>query len=282
LFHCVHSTGLPWVLSIPVTAAVVRAFVGVTQQLWMVEQQRRMSVISPMLIAWTRVYREELKKKEELKNKEKPEEVALSAGPESIQKDNRELVQATKKAMYKSWRIKSWANYTPIALLPLWLSMIEALRRMSGFRSLFGSENTTSAPLEPSLATEGALWFSDLLVADPYYVLPVILSATIYKNIISGWKKTTDAEMNAMASSERSKATGWNYLRRFLQCAALASGPMAWYHGVPAGVLIYWISSTNIATFQRWLLSLGRGTRPPKIDPERGIATLKTKSAAST
>jgi inner membrane protein COX18 len=215
-------------------------------------------------------------------NKEKLGPETPFAAIVELNSKNNKLLKATRKQMYKSWKIKPWAKYTPITLLPMWLSMIEALRRMSGFPSLFGSENTISAPLEPSLATEGALWFPDLLVADPYYVLPVMLSATIYVNLISGWKATTREELAAMENRQRRQAKTFNALRRVLQCAALASGPIAMYSGAPAGVLIYWISSTAIATMQRRILLAGRSTAPPKPAVDNGIAILKSKSATST
>jgi len=37
--------------------------------------------------------------------------------------------------------------------------------------------------VEQALATEGALWFGDLLVADPYLVLPMGFSFLLFANI---------------------------------------------------------------------------------------------------
>ena len=55
----------------------------------------------------------------------------------------------------------------PFVQLPIALSCFIAIRKMSEF------------PVE-SLKTGGALWFKDLTVADPYYILPLISAASIY------------------------------------------------------------------------------------------------------
>ena len=40
-----------------------------------------------------------------------------------------------------------------------------------------------SVPLEDSLSTGGALWFSDLLAPDPFFILPTILSSAMFASI---------------------------------------------------------------------------------------------------
>ncbi len=55
----------------------------------------------------------------------------------------------------------------PLVQLPIALSCFIAIRKMS------------ELPVE-SLKTGGALWFTDLTVADPYYILPLVSAASIY------------------------------------------------------------------------------------------------------
>ena len=39
-------------------------------------------------------------------------------------------------------------------------------------------------PIDPALTTEGMLWFQDLTAPDPQLILPFMLSATIFANMI--------------------------------------------------------------------------------------------------
>ena len=44
--------------------------------------------------------------------------------------------------------------------------------------TFFGIRTMAKLPVE-SLTTGGCLWFSDLTIPDPYFILPVVASATI-------------------------------------------------------------------------------------------------------
>lgn len=55
----------------------------------------------------------------------------------------------------------------PLAQAPIFISFFVALRKMSYL------------PV-PSLQTGGALWFPDLTVADPYYILPLAVTGTMF------------------------------------------------------------------------------------------------------
>lgn len=272
LFQTVHSVGLPWVLSIPATALIVRMVVGLPQQKFVMVHQRRKVAIAPVLQAWDRIYRREIM--------DKYYREGIQIRPHVVSALTPAHVAITRYQMYKSWKIKTWAPYTAVFLLPVWLSMIEALRRMSGFPSIFGAENTTSAPLEPSLATEDALWFPDLLVADPY-ILPFMLSATLFTNVTWGWKVPTWKEISLLPTvPRRNERVSW-ILKRSLQFLGLASGVFAHVNGVPAAILIYWISSTAFATLQRWWLKerIMKNQGLPKVEPEMGVQVGKPMSS---
>lgn len=76
----------------------------------------------------------------------------------------------------------------PAVQIPVWVAASVTLRGMTGVEGLptwlrglgkIGGE----AWVEEALATEGALWFGDLLVADPYLVLPMGFSFLLFANI---------------------------------------------------------------------------------------------------
>lgn len=128
-----------------------------------------------------------------------------------------------------------------------------------------GQETTGSLPaLEPSLATEGALWFPDLLAGDPTGALPLLLSASIILNIRRGWGITTPVgDLADLPTAQLYRATFFRGLGIFLQILGLNIGMAAFANELPTALMIYWITSTNVATLQTYLLEKYMFMRPP-------------------
>ena len=68
-------------------------------------------------------------------------------------------------------------NVTPLSMFPALLPQL--LVFLSFFHGLKGMAN---APVE-DLKTGGILWFPDLVVPDPFYILPVVACVTFLTNI---------------------------------------------------------------------------------------------------
>lgn len=96
----------------------------------------------------------------------------------------------------------------------------------------------TSPFFEPSLATEGMLWFPNLILPDPF--LPFIVSGLMFSNIYFT-KNAPTTEKN------------WpNAIRRSLLALSLFIGPLC--QGLPAGLMLYWVSSTtSVMVWNKWL-----------------------------
>lgn len=158
--------------------------------------------------------------------------------------------------------IKRWVSYLPLAQLPVWLLAIETIRKMCGLqegllgivsRGIFPNEidasSLTTVGLESAFATEGALWFPNLLLEDPEMYLPFMLSASILLNL--------------------SNATGPNakpWQRRLtnsMRIVALAMGPLMLH--VPSAMLVYWISSSLLAYIQARLLDWAMPVKSPVV-----------------
>lgn len=121
------------------------------------------------------------------------------------------------------------------------------------------SELATSTPtapevlspltLEPSFATGGCLWFPDLLVPDPYHVLPFAVSGLLLLHLIP----ETEAELRSLfgmrppAGSRRNiviaggAGRGARAFRRALMVLALVIGPATM--DMPVALHLYWASS---------------------------------------
>jgi inner membrane protein COX18 len=146
---------------------------------------------------------------------------------------------------------------------------MESLRSMSGnnqgifawLKTVGQSEENISAAaatatsrLEPSFMSEGALWFPDLLAGDQTGILPVLLTFSILGNVASGWKTKPFKELSELPKLLMYKEVTFRGLRLFVQALSCQVGLMAFANQLPVALLLYWITSTNIATLQTLIL----------------------------
>ncbi|KAJ5298571.1 26S proteasome regulatory subunit rpn6 [Penicillium atrosanguineum] len=260
--HGVHSiTHLPWVASIPLTAVIVRMLVGMPLQFITRVNARRERDIAPLIHSWR------------IMGTNKMQQL-----PAKEQKDRKKRLSnffiVMSKTLSKKWKIMPGYRFLNLLQLPIWLSLMESMRAMTGNQNgiipyllsfVSGQEGAASLPaLEPSLATEGALWFPDLLAGDPTGTLPLLLSASIILNIRRGWGITTPAgDLADLPTAQLYRATFFRGLGIFLQILGLNIGMAAFANELPAALMIYWITSTNVATLQTFLLEKYMFMRPP-------------------
>jgi inner membrane protein COX18 len=260
--HGVHSvTHLPWVVSIPLTAVIVRMLVGFPLQFITRVNARRERDIAPLIHSWQVLGMNNVKR---VPPKEQPE----------LMRKMKLAVTVTSQNLSRKWKIMRGYRFLNLLQLPVWLSLMESMRAMTGnqngiipylLSSVSSGEAADSLPrLEPSLATEGALWFPDLLAGDPTGVLPLLLSASIILNIRRGWGITTPArDLADLPTAQMYRATFFRGLGTFLQILALNIGAAAFINELPAALMIYWITSTNVATLQTFLLEKYMFMQPP-------------------
>ncbi|KAL8733379.1 MAG: hypothetical protein Q9166_002203 [cf. Caloplaca sp. 2 TL-2023] len=113
-------------------------------------------------------------------------------------------------------------------------------------------------PVEASLATEGMLWFPDLLLPDPQLYLPFILSAILFVNI---------AHVQSTARKLGAKQTAFQRrLGNTFKIVAFAVGPMTL--SMPSAIHLYWISSSVCALgynmLMNWYSPITKGVQPCK------------------
>ncbi|XP_017081200.1 mitochondrial inner membrane protein OXA1L [Drosophila eugracilis] len=117
----------------------------------------------------------------------------------------------------------------PLAQAPLFISFFMGLRQMA------------NTPVE-SMRDGGLFWFTDLTLADPYYLLPMITSATLYLTIEIG----TD--------SARLSAANMNTMKYVLRALPIVIFPFTM--NFPAAILTYWACSNFISLGQVALLRI--------------------------
>ncbi|KAL1988206.1 hypothetical protein VTN96DRAFT_736 [Rasamsonia emersonii] len=260
--HGVHSvTGLPWVASIPLTALIVRTAVAMPLQIYSKIHARRQRDIYPLVLSWRKHYEKIIMQQRKERAKERYQELILPIQAQSLLRKN---VRQKVADLFKRRKVNKYWRFIPFLQMPIWLSLMEGLRAMCGndkslISYLLTSSSTTpeqsiTSVLEPSLATEGALWFPDLLAGDPTGVLPITLGLSILLNVSTGWRTPSFGEISDYPRNEMLQHLTFRLLKGGMQTLAIYIGLSAYLTGMPAGLMIYWITSTNIATLQSLFL----------------------------
>ncbi|KAG9299587.1 hypothetical protein G9A89_020758 [Geosiphon pyriformis] len=129
----------------------------------------------------------------------------------------------------------------PILQAPVMLSFFLALR------------NIANIPV-PGYKEGGILWFTDLSVTDPYYMLPVVSSVALLAMI----------EFNSKMTPQNSEMSTSKW---FLRGLGLISIPVAAY--LPSGTLLYFATSSFISLGQFFLLNNPRVRQAFDIPPSQ-------------
>ena len=281
-FHQTHTvltglhefTGLPWAWTLPLTALLIRSLIFVPIGIYTHRNRERIIAVQPLSYAWHHI----------LQRKVFKEHAAL--GPDQCTK----ILNAELKLKAAELKLKigarPWKGLLPWLQLPVWLVVIETIRKMSGthegllglvtknFKTPVEQDRETAlealgapsiVPVEQSFSTEGALWFTDLVVPDPQLILPFLLSGTLFANI---YYQTSYIHAKGITQ------TKWNRrLTNSLKLVALAVGPLTLQ--VPSAMLVYWISSSALATAQSVILDRSLRTAP-RITPCKPRQSLES------
>lgn len=132
---------------------------------------------------------------------------------------NQELMQMMKEKGFNPLK----NMLIPFAQAPIFISYFVGIRRM------------VNAPVE-SLHTGGILWFTDLTMADPYYVLPLITCSTLALTIHLG---TESARIPGQESPM------YTYI---LKAIPIVIFPFIM--NFPAAMVVYWASSNFCSLIQ--------------------------------
>lgn len=268
-----HSfTGLPWAVSIPCFALVTRTLILSPITIYLHKLNCRKASLKPVSMAWIHAMRIKVQQEHGPR------------GPVACQQELVKLQRRKTNEIDKRHGTQSSRNLLALVQLPLFLLVVETLRKMCGAsKGLLGLvaapqeyESTIEAiPLEQAIApdhgelfsfeesfgNEGALWFPDLLVPDPMMILPFALSGSLFLSI--------SYQASRMKGTPQTK---WQ--RRFLngmKVLALASGPLTLQ--VPSAMLLYWLSSSLFGLGQivlmQWYMPMKPRPTPCKARDQR-------------
>lgn len=278
-----HSSGASWAFIIPFSAICSRILLYP----WAAadrEGQQRYFFLQPLLNAWNIKYQDHVYFMH-----------AQSRDSDWLQREHWSLMRSQRFRLLATWNATLWSRASLILVqLPVFLGMSSVYRRMCGLENGFLSAVLGALPLigrradtaaadggsvsasmvsmtDPSLAYEGMLWFPNLMLPDTTLCLGGITAGI---NLIMLFLNTTRSRRAGMPAV---KLSLWR--RTILTLGAglsLAIIPIS--ASMPAGVMLYWASSTAATLVTNMMLDVSRPLKPaPTPCKKRAKVTFEIK-----
>jgi YidC/Oxa1 family membrane protein insertase len=172
-------------------------------------------------------------------------------------RDNRQKQQEEMMKLYQERRVNPLGGCLPILVqMPIFIGIFYVIREFGGYRV----GDRVVPPTQPSFHDGGILWFQNLSVADPYYLLPIISALTMLA--------ATEITAHNIDPQQR-------WLMRLLPI-----GITIFLFTFPAGLFVYWITSNLVTLTQNYLIyHHGPGRRSPT--PETGGGSPRTGGSSN-
>ena len=243
-FEYVHAfSGLPWAVSIPLTAILVRTCVNLPIYYLIFSNQRKIHAVAPLMEAYRNA--EAYNARRTLKK---------TSVPPSIWK---------AQEYHKVFGIKAYAALLPVVYLPVWLASIIALGQMSDAGKLLWRGLTDQVlPPTSSLASEGLFWFADLTAFDA--PLCAIFGFSCIANAIYGFYRSF--VITSIEDSDQDRAER--------VCLLATVGGLTFGYKVPAAVALFCVSSSLCALGQRAIMKRLFGSHGNIIKPARARSVV--------
>lgn len=266
LLEAVHaSTGLQWWALIPLTTFTLRSVWTLPLAILQRRRIRKQLRLRPIVSAMSPILKHNLAKQV---NKAKAEAATMATSekvnPKSTYVPNNPLVNINyeemlvltakevrkrQKKLFKDNGVPVWKNFIlPAFQVPLWVAMSLTMRDLSGWSTWFSAVNK---PLDQSLYSEGALWFQDLAILDPYHVFPILIGITALGNI--EWLFKT-LQLSRQSQRQKMRITLADAMGNILRLTVVFL--MAISYHAPVALCLYWLSSQVYSLIQNVFLDL--------------------------
>ncbi|KAH8150663.1 uncharacterized protein LAJ45_05359 [Morchella importuna] len=285
------TTALPWCTLIPLTAILLRALITTPTTIYSRQRAFKTLALQPLVSAWQHPLARAAK--------------ATTTTPQQWEAATRKALRGKRAEILKRHGCQRWKAFAaPLMQLPVWVAASVTLRGMTGrdglpewWRGKNASPDTldstpdalnstpdtlipdtTSAldtvtaaerliPIEPSFATEGALWFPDLLDADPLFILPMAFSFLMFANI--------EMQSALHPPTTRTQRVFTNTLR----VIPLVALPLIL--DMPAALTLYWATSAAYSLVQNVVLSVAM-PRPEEVKACKPVNPYAVGDAVET
>ena len=274
LISGIHNlTGLPWAATIPLIAFLVKCLIMFPLNAYATRMIAKSHRLCPRLLETRTAVEKKVRQQHGNKSHQERQKIL-----------DKEIILARNR-MLKENGIHFRRTYIIYINVPIWLTMMETIRRMTGTEDgILSLINKSSAavggkgnpglsvtdeviPIEPSLATEGMLWFDNLMIPDSTMILPFALSGIVY-TMYSYSAATGETSPVPWGTQEHANQVKSSNLRRrkYQKLISLAIGPATLMF--PSAMLLYWFSS-SLATLmvgyrhRLWEMLLGVVRKSP-------------------
>ena len=160
-------------------------------------------------------------------------------------RDLRKDILSKHKINLKLYRLQVYLS--PLIQLPLFISISMAIRNLSGALPDWYKTHDVI----PSMKIEGFVWFSDLTLPDPYYVIPAIF---LMANIIN---------ISIYSRQIQKQSLTLKFVNNLFRCMTFAMAGVATQ--MPAGIAMYWMLSGCYGLFQNLFFKYSKVRRLFKI-----------------
>ncbi len=157
-------------------------------------------------------------------------------------KDNPQRQREEMAKVYQEQGVNPLGGCLPILVqMPIFIGIFYVIRQFGGY----SLGDRTVPPQYPSFHEGGILWFQNLSVADPYYILPILSALTMLA--------ATEITAKNIDPQQR-------WLMRLLPI-----GITVFLFNFPAGLFVYWITSNLVTLVQNYLIyHHGPGRKSPQ------------------
>lgn len=274
-----HATsGFPWAYVIPASAVAMRLLIFPIALSNRKAQQRFVN-IQPLLQAWLVKFKHVVSY-----NHARAQDSAF------LRRELAAKMRKKKADLISSWKCGFWRRQSATFIqIPIFLSIAEAYRRMTGFpqgwisaiinnavpswvseritpyleNSFSGGPNAGSI-FDPTLSTEGMLWILELDVPDPTGSLSGIVVGLNLLNMYIGSRRSN------LRTRGRSRLDS---IRRVMQGSVISVMLLIYplTLNMPAAVMLYWASSTSTLLLSNAIMDLRWPLRKPPMACKREV-----------
>lgn len=265
----VHQAGLPWYMTIPLLAVAVNFTVILPVGYCLRTLTNKRAELSPFKLAWNVRHQAATPPRPDVDRQSRLLKVSL-------------LNLKTQRRLYKTWGCQLWKTFSilPVTFAPF-LLVTEALRQMSGapvsylagflVQARHAVSSHTSSLFESSLAHGGTAWFVDLTAMDPYFILPLLCSGLLIRQLAA---RLTTRELRAVFSLDK-RASNFSTMQR-IQLAALRALfimpllPLV-FADLPSAIFLYWGTAFGIRGVNAAIVDRLLPKQPDKMVMPKGV-----------
>lgn len=167
-------------------------------------------------------------------------------------KDNKQQQQEEIMKLYQDRKVNPFGSCLPLLIqMPIFIAMFYVIQG-------FGETHE-------SFASGGLLWFQDLSVQDPYYILPILSAVTM---------------LGASEITAKNLDPQQRWMMRILPVVFTV-----FLLSFPAGLFMYWITSNLVTLVQNYLIyNHGPGKKVPTTEvgnqPSSSTGTVRSRGKA--